>query len=281
MQWNWRPLFDFEDALIARLDARAAIAALDARDRGVIAMRFRDGLTYHEAGARLRVSHERVRQIEERALRTLRVRLRPPPAQPRLPLARPPLPFDREAFLRHMQGLIVAREKRALEEREGPYRRELEVLRRHIRREAQPAPVSKPAAAVQIKLPVGYTLTSYAPAVPRPVPWNEDETVLTHMASRALRTIADERGPDAPLTPSFGSNFSLIDFNVGGRTIEEAAFLLLSEVPAGAALSCVAAPAPEGQPCGIAQGFAGAVRLLATKYVLQLYITWTPADGTT
>jgi len=55
---------------------RDAIAGLEARERVVLALRFgflgEDPLTLREVGARLRLSRERVRQIERRALLRLR-----------------------------------------------------------------------------------------------------------------------------------------------------------------------------------------------------------------
>jgi RNA polymerase primary sigma factor len=58
---------------------RNAVSALDSRERLVLALRFGflddDPVTLREAGRRLGLSRERVRQIEKRALRRLRERL--------------------------------------------------------------------------------------------------------------------------------------------------------------------------------------------------------------
>lgn len=64
---------------------RAAVAALSAQQRRVLQHRFGLGehepLTLRETGERLRVSRERVRQIEEQAIARLRRCLRYPPAR--------------------------------------------------------------------------------------------------------------------------------------------------------------------------------------------------------
>lgn len=54
----------------------AAVASLRHRQRQVIRWRFGDGLTLDEAGKRMGVSKERVRQIEKDALENLRTRMK-------------------------------------------------------------------------------------------------------------------------------------------------------------------------------------------------------------
>lgn len=57
-------------------DVPGLLRALDARSRLVVRLRFYDGLSLPEIGARLGVSPERARQLLGRALRTMRVRCR-------------------------------------------------------------------------------------------------------------------------------------------------------------------------------------------------------------
>ena len=48
------------------------VTMLEDREQAVLRMRFQEGLTLRECGCRLNVTHERIRQIEVRALRRLR-----------------------------------------------------------------------------------------------------------------------------------------------------------------------------------------------------------------
>jgi RNA polymerase sigma factor (sigma-70 family) len=48
------------------------VSSLDARERQVLRLRFEKGLAYTEVGAKLKISRERVRQIEQKALARLR-----------------------------------------------------------------------------------------------------------------------------------------------------------------------------------------------------------------
>lgn len=52
------------------------VRPLRQRDRDIIRMRFRDGWTLQEIGDKLHITKERVRQLEERALKEIRNRLR-------------------------------------------------------------------------------------------------------------------------------------------------------------------------------------------------------------
>lgn len=67
-------LGDFEEPADPFVKSRlpALVSQLDKRERQVLRLRFERGLAYTEVGARLKISRERVRQLEQKALERLK-----------------------------------------------------------------------------------------------------------------------------------------------------------------------------------------------------------------
>lgn len=160
----------YETRLIDRIAVRQAAAALTSRERRVLTRYYGRDETLDEVGKHEGVTKERVRQLITHAIPKLQARIA---AEPLRPTARttPPPGFDKQAFLRHMRGLIEQRETLAREriaEREAyerdVYARERKSLDAIMRREElaglfDPPPPPKP------KLPP----PPYVP--PKPLPY--------------------------------------------------------------------------------------------------------------
>lgn len=79
-KWNYNPVYEALSIPDAdrRDEMEVAMRCLRQREREVLKLRFWEGLTLLETGARLGVTRERIRQIEARALEKLRAHLSPP-----------------------------------------------------------------------------------------------------------------------------------------------------------------------------------------------------------
>ena len=149
---------DYETRLVDRIAAREVIAAtnLTAQQRRVLCDWGRSDATLEEIGGREGVSKQRIRQIVAGSVSRLEARAKPPPD------------FDKAAFLRHMQGLIVqraAKEREALEwERNDAFARERRSLDAIMRSEEAQGLFDPPAPA-KFK-PPPYVPPPYVP--PRP-----------------------------------------------------------------------------------------------------------------
>jgi hypothetical protein len=135
--------WDAEDRLVRRIAAREALAGITPRQRTALAAVYHDGCTLDEAGQRLGVTRERVRQLTFRGIERAQARLRRPMSPTLAPVLRAaPEGFDRAAFLDHMRLLIRLRENKV----KDLYRREQATLRSFLAREAERRQAAEEAA---------------------------------------------------------------------------------------------------------------------------------------
>lgn len=228
-----------------------------------------------EVGQHEGVTPERIRGIRNRAEDKLRARIA---AEPLKPTARrtPPPGFDKQAFLRHMQGLIARREAEARE----TFERERAALDRMLESEAAPPKPTKPT-------PPPWVTPPYIPPTPVPhvpaasphqavEPWFDPARTPTPSDLRCIAQYAlGYLGAIRPRTPpvsTLGAHAAHVISARDADAIAAAMQSLSRAIPATARLSACLMAVPEDLLGASLATVVGAMRVVSMAKGQQVSI---------